>query len=326
MADENCCIISKEVIKSAENTGKLATDASKNVKDIADKLKTFAAKVEEFSDICENRKNKSLISSLKSKAYESADKIPENKLKEVSTEAIENNVPEEPKNNLISSLKAILTENTEQIPETRVEELSDDSVRTNVSETSKTEVDQVNTVQNITETKGSSVLVEKSQISDLVSTLEETQNAVTSMKDCCIELSDRTNAILIKAHNQAKEIDGSSSTLWPHWPFTRKKHIAAIAIPDSEVSKSDNLLGWFSKNHGSEVKHTKQLAELHKSNIQGKAHMFWLILNRLVCSEEMTYFAAGVSFGMITGYFVCHTVFMYDEKGKDDVKLEKKIS
>jgi len=27
MTDENCCIISKEVIKSAEDTGKLATDA-----------------------------------------------------------------------------------------------------------------------------------------------------------------------------------------------------------------------------------------------------------------------------------------------------------
>jgi len=279
--------------------------------------------VEEFSDICENRKNKSLISSLKSITYESADKITENDLKEVITEVIENNVPEEPKSNLISSLKAILTENTEQIPETRVEELSDDSVRTNVPKTSKTEVDQVNSVPNVTETKDSSVLVEKSQISDLISTLEETQNAVSSMKDCCIESSDRTNALLIKAHNQAKEIDGSSSTLWPHWPFTRKKHTTIMSIPDSEVSKSDNLLGWFSKNHGSNVKHTKQLAEVHKSNIQGKAHMFWLSLNRLLCSEKMTYFAAGVSFGMITGYFACHTAFRYDEKAKDDVKLEK---
>jgi len=196
-------------------------------------------------------------------------------------------------------------------------------VKTNVPEASKTDVDQVNSVPNVTETKDSSVHVQKSQISDIISTLEETQNAVSSMKGCCIESSDRTNALLIKAHNQSKEIDGSSSSLWPHWPFTRKKHTAAIAISGSEVSKSENLLGWFSKNHGSDAKHTKQLAEVHKSNVPGKAHMIWLSLNRLVCSEEMTYFAAGVSFGMITGYFACHTAFRYDEKAKDDVKLEK---
>ena len=64
------------------------------------------------------------------------------------------------------------------------------------------------------------------------------------MQDCCVESSDKANRLLKKAYQQAQDINGSTSTIWP---FGGKKSIAAITTTGLKTGKSSNWFAWLSK-------------------------------------------------------------------------------
>merc|ERR1711944_144031 len=104
------------------------------------------------------------------------------------------------------------------------------------------------------------------------------------MQDCCVESSERTNILLKKAYNQAQEIDGSKTKLWP----SSKQKSTPLITSGSETRKPKNWFKWFSINKESSLKPSKEPETVYTPSTRGKIYTLYYGLGNLVCSEEMT--------------------------------------
>jgi len=286
MTDENCCIISKEITRSTAETVELAKHASENAKDMAHKLQKLATEIEQISNDCENSKNENKTSLSKIMISEKSENIPEKQTDGSNGSNFKIAFPWAP---VMATNEAI--NNPTNVKEKEKSFMAPESPSELVKD--KTHI------ENNTTYEEPSIAVETNKLTDLISTLEETKDAVSTMQDCCVESSNKANGLLKKAYEQAQDITGSTSTIWP---FGGKKSIAAITTTGLNTGKSSNWFGWLSTQKKDSLKGSNSTGEIHHPSRTVTLSRLYDRLFKIICSEEMTFFAAGLTFGVATAY------------------------
>jgi len=157
-----------------------------------------------------------------------------------------------------------------------------------------------------------SIAVERNKLTDLISTLEETKDAVSSMQDCCVESSGKANGLLKKAYQQAQDINGNTSIIWP---FGGKKSIAAITTTGLKTQTSSNWFGELSTTRKDSLKGSNAIGKINHPFRRSTLSRLYGRLGEIICSEEMTYFAAGLTFGISTAYMARYITSKQTKKG-----------
>jgi len=286
MTDENCCKISKEIIRSTTETVELAKRASQNAKDMEHKLQKFATEIEQISYDCENSKNENKTSLSKIMTSEKPENVPEKRTDGSNGSKFKITFPEIP---VMATNEAI---------NHSVNKVEKEKSFMAAESPSKLVYDETNIADNKSYEEPT-IAVEKNKLTDLISTLEETKDALSSMQDCCVESSNKANGLLKKAYQKAQDINGSTSTIWP---FGGKKSIAAITTTGLKTEESGNWFEWLSRKRKDSLNGSKSTEEIHPPNKRATLSRLYVRFGEIVCSEEMTYFAAGLSFGIATAY------------------------
>jgi len=286
MTDENCCMISKEIIRSTTETVELAKRASENAKDMEHKLQKFATEIEQISYDCENSKNENQTSLSKIMTSEKPENAPEKQTDGSNGSNFKITFP---------GIPVMATNEAINNPINKIENGTSFMTPESPSELVNGETHIADNTSN----EEQSIVVERNKLTDLISTLEATKDAVSSMQDCCVESSDKANGLLKKSYQQAHDINGSTSTIWP---FGGKKSIAAITTTGLKTEKSSSWFEWLSEKGKDSLKGSKSIEEVHQPNKRSTLSRLYGRFGKIVCSVEMTYFAAGLCFGIATAY------------------------
>ena len=147
------------------------------------------------------------------------------------------------------------------------------------------------------------------------------------MKDCCIESSNTTNGLLDKAYQQAKQMDPDATTGWFDW--VNKKSLQSL--PEDQESNMHTADGWFDRFSTIETTTSQDAQELHAPKLtkhQMTVDSFSKRFSDIMCSEELTYFIGGMSFGLATGYLIGMANSTYKAKiveQKEDTEYRNSI-
>jgi len=289
MTDENCCNISKEIRRSTAETVEQAKRASENAKDMANKLQKFATEVEQISYDCENSKNENKTSLSKIMISEKTENVPEKPTDDSNGSKFKITlpcIPEMATNEAINNPNNVIEqEHSFTNPESPAELVNDEM---HIGDNARDQEP--------------SISLEINKLTDLISTLEETKDAVSSMQDCCVESSDKANGLLKKAYLQVQNINESIST---SWLLAGKKSIAAITTTGIiKTGKSNNWFGLLSKKRNDSLKDSNSIKEIRHPNRRATLSKLYDRLGEIIGSEELTYFATGLTFGMAIAYMV----------------------